>query len=201
MKKLIIFCSIVIYGFSGQTISAQQITTQKFDPSQYVYWFYIRAESKFDKETKRPIYVVRTLSKSPKSGTVANYEEELWRYLLGGQQLAIGPFLDYNDAKRAIAVYDLAKLPKEKMDEEVANFKDTTNAADEYYWYFLKFQITKRTHKYIFERIPARVASGGLNEFLHVFLEGVTFQQLNIGPFSSQIEAEESKRLNRLEEK
>jgi hypothetical protein len=201
MKKIFSYLIVGLYMLSGSELSAQGVFTQKFDPGQYVYWFFIRAESKFDKETKRPIYVVRTLSKMPKSGTISVYEKEVWKYLQGGQQLAVGPFLEFNDAKRAIAAYDLAKLPKEKMEEEVANFKDSTITVDEFYWYFLKFKIAQRTHKYILERTAAAVATGGLNEFLHVFLEGVTFEQLAMGPFSSQIEAEESKRLNRLEEK
>lgn len=201
MKKITFYILGMLYLLNNFEIAAQRVTKDGYDPNKYVYWFFIRAESKFDKETKRPVYVVRILSKTPKSGTLAVYEKEVWRYLQGGQQLAIGPFYDYNDARRAIAAYDLARLPKERMDEELGVFKDTYMTSDDYYWYFLKFRVAQRTGKFIFERTAARVDFGDINQFLQVFLEGVTFEQLAIGPFATQIEAEESKRLNRLEEK
>jgi hypothetical protein len=200
MKRKIHYLIGLLLIFSNFGLSAQ-VTTEQFNAKAFVYWIYIRAEKKFDSELKRPIYVVRVLSKTPKSGTVDAFEKDLWKCRLAGQQLAVGPFLEYNDAKRAIAIYDIAKLPKEKMEKEIANFKDSTITKDEFYWYYVKFDITQRTHKYEFERIPARVAPGAIKEFVSVFTEGVTMEMLNFGPFPSQSEAEESKRLNRLEEK
>jgi hypothetical protein len=200
MKKVTFYLICLLMIFSGLRIKAQ-ISTQRFDPKQFVYWFYIKAESKIDKEHKRPVYVVRTLSKTPKSGTISVYEKDVWRNLQSGQQIVIGPFVDYETARRAIEAYDLAKLTKDRMEQGVKAFKEKEQTAEDFYWYFLKFSITQRTHSIVFDRTAAAVANGGLSDFLTVFLEGVTFEQLAVGPFATQIEAEESKRLNRLEEK
>jgi hypothetical protein len=72
-----------------------------------------------------------------------------------------------------------------------------------YYCYYLKFYITERTKILKLKRIPARTSVEGisLKDFLDQFLEGITMEMLAIGPFSTRPETEESKRLNRLEEK
>ena len=198
MKNLAVIIITSFLSISWLNSSAQ-VTVDKFNDNQFVFWFYVRAEIKRSTETKRPIYVVRTLSMTPKSGSILKFEKELWRYLQGGQQLAIGPFTDYNDVKRALDMYDLARKTDEMMEEEIKNYYDST-AASEYYWYFLKYQIAPRKKSYELERTAARVAYGGIKEFKQVLWEGLGFQQLAIGPFPTQQEAEESKRLYRIEE-
>ena len=96
-------------------------------------------------------------------------------------------------------MYDLARHTDETMEKDIANFKDTT-AADEYFWFFLKYTISKRKKRYELARMPAAVSSGSLREFKQVLWEGLGFQNLNIGPFASHEEAEESKRRYRIEE-
>jgi len=198
MKKTI---AIIILALIFPTIKsiAQGVSVEKLDPDRFVFWFYIRAEIKLDKETKRPIYVIRTQSKTPKSGAVRKYEKDLWRNLGGGQQISIGPFLEYQDAVRAINMYDLARETNETMEEAIRTYRDST-AASEYYWFFLKYKISPRKGSYLLERTAARVAYGDLKQFKQVLWEGLSFQQLAIGPFASQQEAEESKRLYRIEE-
>ena len=75
---------------------------------------------------------------------------------------------------------------------------DTTNNI--YYWYVLKFSKSDRTNRYLIDRQPARVAEGRLKDFRYFMWSSLILQQLAIGPFTSKIEAEESKRIFRLEE-
>jgi hypothetical protein len=198
MKQIKIYF-ITLILFLVCSVSFAQVTVGKVDPDRYVFWFYVRAEIKLDKNKKMPVYVIRPLGKTPKSGATRKYEKDLWRYLLGGQQLAIGPFRDYQDVKRAVNMYDLARHTDETMEKEIQNFSDST-AANEYFWFVLKFKISKRKKKYLLERTAARVHPGSLKQFKQMLWEGLSFQQLAIGPFATQEEAEEAKRLYRIEE-
>jgi hypothetical protein len=203
MKKTGLVFLLVLFSLFYNSIFAQ-VQTDKFDPSEFVYWFYLRAEKKMDKQIHSIVYQVRTLSKTPKYGTFAAYEKDTWRCMQAGQQLVIGPFRDYNVAKQSIQIYDLAKLTESLRDKEIKRLKDSSEMMEgSYYCYYLKFDISQRTHRYVLKRIPARIEVEGItiNEFLETFTEGLVHEMLAIGPFFSKPEAEESKRLNRLEEK
>lgn len=201
MKQLNIYLlSIIISLFVTKSFAqGEGISVEGSDKNQYVFWFYVKAEIKTNKVTKKPSYSVRILSKKPKSGNINKFDKDLWRNLNAGQNLVIGPFLEYADAERAIKMYNLGRHTDESMAKEIANFHDST-AASEYYWFFLKYTISKRKHKFIFERTAARVHSGSLKEFKETLWEGLTFKQLAIGPFAQPTEAEESKRRYRIEE-
>ncbi len=200
LNKCILLIIISLLSINSFAQEGEGIDVKDQNMDQYVFWFYIKADIKRDRMTKKPAYVVRILSKKPKSGTLAQFDKDLWRNLNAGHNLVVGPFLEYTDAKRAIKLYDLAKKTDETMDKEIANFKDTT-ASGEYYWFFLKYRITARKHKFEFQHTPARVAAGNIPTFKQVLWEGLKFQQLAIGPFAQTIEAEESKRRYRIEEK
>ena len=192
---ILIFCAIHASGQGG-------VATGKFDPSEYVYWFYLKVEKKIDKEMNRYVYQVRTLSKTPKYGAFASYEKDVWRCLNGGQQLVIGPFRDYNVAKQSIAIYDLAKLSSSIRVKEIQRVKDSSQIEDSYFCYYLKYDFAPRTHRIILKRVAARIEVEPitLSDFMDQFTEGITFEMLAMGPFFTKQEAEESKRLNRLEE-
>jgi len=149
-----------------------------------------------DKELKKQVYVVKRLGKSIKSGTFKEYISEVWRYIHAGNQLTIGPFLEIDDAKRANKTYDLARRTYEQIEKNIENSIDTTNNV--YYWYVLQFTKSDRTNRFIPKRQPAKVAEGSLKDFKYFMWSSLVFQQLAIGPFTSQIEAEESKRIYRL---
>jgi hypothetical protein len=203
MKKLGLFFLIISISLSTK-ILAQEITTDKFNDDDNVYWFYLRADQKIDKILNRKVYDVRVLSRTPKYGTYAKYSEDTWRCLKGGQQLVIGPFRELNAAKQSITIYDLAKYTPDIRDKEIEKLKESKEIMESgCYCYFLKFYVSKRTHSYVLERIPARTSVEALsvNEFLDQFMEGLTMEMLTIGAFVSREEAEESKRLYRLEEK
>ncbi len=200
MKQLNVYLlAILLTLFVSKTYAQTGIEIEGQNNNQYVFWFYVRAEIKTDRLTRKPAYAIRILSKKPKSGTLTKFDKDLWRNLNAGQNLVIGPFLEYVDAKRAIKMYDLARHDDESMAQAIANYKDET-AANTYYWFFLKYRVTPRKHKFEFERTPARVANGDIPTFKQVLWEGLKFQQLAIGPFAQPTEAEESKRRYRIEE-
>ncbi len=201
MKKLSKYLLVVIACLlTFNSYSQGETGFSKENKDRYVFWFYIKADIKRAKVTGVPVYSVRILSKKPKSGTLKKFERDLWRNLNGGQNLVIGPFTRYNDAVRAIGLYNLSRKSQEDMEKEIANYRDTTAGNDDFYWFFLKYSITPRKHKFVFERTPARVASGDIKTFKQVLWDGLTFQQLAIGPFAYPFEAEESKHRYRIEE-
>lgn len=201
MKKIIIGILFLIFLIGTQSAFSQRIRKEERDPDRYVYWFYIKAEIKKSRIHHKPVYVVRRLGNTLKSGTIKKYENDLWRYLNRGNQLAIGPFSQYNDAKRAIKMYDLARKTDEIMKKEIDEFTDSTATPGDYYFYYLKFKVSKRTRAYILDHKAAHVSFGDLKRFKTVLWEGLTFEKLAIGPFPSQPEAEESKLIYRSEER
>lgn len=195
--KIISFILSMLILLSSVVIKSQ-ISAFNFDNDQHVFWFFIKADIKTDKELKKPVYVVRRLGKDIKSGTFKKYKKEVWRYIHAGNQLTIGPFLELNDAKRANETYNLTGKTNEQIEKDIENMSDTTNNV--YYWYVLQFSKSDRTNRYIIKRQPARVAEGSLKNFRYFMWSSLVSKQLAIGPFTSQIEAEESKRIYRLEE-
>jgi hypothetical protein len=203
MKNISLTFLIFLFSMLCNNISAQQVVSEKFSPSEYVYWFYLRAESKIDKELNSIVYRVRTLSKTPKYGTFNAYQKDTWRCLQGGQQLVIGPFRELNVAKQSILIYDLAKLSDALRTKEIERLKDSSEMmASTCYFYYLKFSVSQRTHRFILKRVPAAINEEGMtiSDFMDGFLAGLTQEMLAIGPFFSKPEAEESKGQNRLEE-
>ncbi len=197
MKKII--CSLLITFFVQNVTSLKsQITVKGLDDDRFVFWFYIKADIKRDKELKVPVYAVRRLSKDVKSGTVKKFKKEVWRNLNRGQQIAVGPFLELEDADRANSTYDLARKTNDQMAKDIASTIDTTD--NTYFWYLMQFTVSQRTRKFLIKRQPAAIFPGSLVDFRNVLWDVRIIPQLAIGPFTSQEEAEESKRLYRLED-
>ncbi len=190
-KYLLVFVTLLL----ATENFAQRI---EIDKERYVFWFYVRAEIKQDKITRVPRYTVRILSKKPKSGTLQQFDKDLWRNLNGGQNLVIGPFLDYHAAVRAIKVYDLAR--PQKKGRVAPMYKDTISGNPTYYYFALKFKISKRKHRFEFQHMPARIDGGDLTRFQTFLRESLTQTIMAIGPFPSEPEAEESKFRYRIEE-
>ncbi len=195
--KIISQITLLLFLATSYSLKSQASATD-LDENQHVHWFYIKADIKKDKKLQKPVYVVRRLGKNIKSGTFKKYREEVWRYIMAGNQLTIGPFLELNDAKRANETYNLSGKTREQIEKEIENTIDTTNNV--YYWYVLKFSKSDRTDRYLIDRQPARVAFGSLKDFKYFMWSTLIMKQLAIGPFTSKIEAEESKRIYRLEE-
>ena len=195
MKKVFYLILLMFFTFQYSYIAAQE---QGLDDDQYVFWFYVRAEIKKDRELKRPVYSVRRIGKDVKGGTVRKFRKEVWRNMNSGQQLVVGPFVELEDAKIANKTYDLGRKTDEQMQKEIAETVDTTD--NSYYWYIIQFSISKRTHRYVMEKQPARVAEGTLKDFRYFMWDVLKQQQLAIGPFTSPVEAEVSKLLYKQEQ-
>jgi len=171
----------------------------KNDPSRFVFWISVNASIKISNETKKEVYVIRTSRTKPYSGKIMKYRRFLHKSLIAGHSIPIGPFDNYDDALRAVGYYKLTSFKSETMAKSIAQMPDSI-MSDEYYWFFVKFYYLPRKKTIKLERTAARVASGNLRDFRTVLWEGIFFKQLAIGPFISQEEAEEAKRLYRLEE-
>jgi len=196
-KKTIFLLAIVLFAFQCTLKSQKEAAV--YDIETFVYWFRIKAEIKPHPITSRPIYLIRLIDDAPRHGTVPDYEYDLWKQVKLGNCLLIGPFLDFYDAKNAMEMYRLQNQLGDKKEVDMQKFKET-QFKNEYFWYFLTFKMSERKGSYLLQRIPAAVATGEIKDFMLVLSEGLGWQKLAIGPFPTQIEAEESKRLNRLEE-
>ncbi len=174
-------------------------STVKNDPNRFVFWVTVNASIKISNETKKEVYVVKTARNKPGSGKIRKYQRFLHKSLIAGHSIPIGPFDNYDDALRAVDYYKLTKFNNETIKKSIDQMPDSI-MNDEYYWFFLKFSYSQRKKTIFLERTAARVASGNLGDFRTVLWEGLSFKQLAAGPFISQEEAEEAKRLYRLEE-
>jgi len=194
--QAVVLAAIILFfpkNSSGQTENIDSINHDKI-----VFWFPLKATLKLDRKTKKPRYILNSIGKDPKSGTLMEFEINLFKNIKRGKRILIGPFDRMPDARRALPLYKLAKHTNESMEKQIINYKDSI-FAEKYYWFFFKRK-SKRKYPPVLERTAARVASGDLKDFKQVLWEGFLFKQLAIGPFTSQEEAEEAKRLYRLEE-
>lgn len=202
MKKVFIYLFTIIITLSFSNLAGAQ-TKVSMDPNQFVFWFLIRAEVKKDRITKKPSYVIRTLSKTPKSGTIRQFDKDLWRNLNAGQNLVIGPFYEFSDATQAIRLYNQVAKHKNQTAEgdgdEIPALPDSIGNK-ECYFFMLKFTKSKRKGNFELGRQPARVQPGNFDTFQYTLWSNLIIPQLLIGPFPSQEEAEESKRRYRIEE-
>jgi len=200
MKKLILLILITIVS-ANTYLKAQMVDGIDLeDTKRYVFWFYVKAEIRMDRELHIPVYSVRRVGKEIKGGTLKKYNKDVWRNINGGNQLCVGPFFNLEDAKVANSCYNLGRKTDATMQKEIENTVDTTD--NTYYWYTLEFEITKRTHRYVLSRIPAAVNQGSLKDFKEMLwmLLHQQDKKLVIGPFTDQTQAEISKMINRNEE-
>lgn len=189
---LVGFAGIFMFSsFSTTNLPTEPVKTEndQFDDENEdaeLYWFYINVKRN---KKARQYTIKRSGGSRIVSGTKADYERALWENMVGGR-LAIGPFLDFEEAKGSNALYNLSN-----QDAALEHIHSS-----EVHWFFLKVKGSERTNSYKLARTAARVASGSVNEFIDAMREGLTFQQLSIGPFWDYQQAEEAKRLYRLEE-
>ncbi len=122
------------------------------------------------------------------SGTTKNFLD-FQKENMGKTSLAIGPFKDKASAKLSADYYTNCN----------DNFQqDNKNSKDEFYWYQARIEKTKRKKILEFIRTASSEANGSLDEFKQVLCEGLLSRQLSIGPFPNQLDAEDSKFLNRI---
>ena len=184
MKRLIFILILLINYAYAQDVDYTNL-------SRRVYWFDISVRYEKVKGADFTKLNVRRYGTTIKYGNVEQFDKHLWNNLSAGKGIAVGPFNTYEEAKYANRFYDLKKA---EQDSVILNDNNT------YYWYLVKVKKYKRMNSLDFERIPARVASGKADFFFQTLKNSLTFDKVAIGPFTSYEEAEESKRLFRLEE-
>lgn len=187
MKKFVLI-SIVIF-FSFQLFAQPSINYG--DDSRRVYWFDVGLTKIKDKETQIPLYQVVRQGSKIHYGSALEYDRYFWNGISNGSKIAIGPFDSQKQAEFAVKLYDIKKAEK---DTEISS--DNGN----YFWFLVTIKKTKRLKSYDFERMPAQVNSGNAGDFIELMKVSLSMNKLVIGPFASAPEAENSKRVFRLEE-
>jgi len=187
MKKFLLSTFILLNFLLVFVTNSKSQVVNIDDPERTVFWFDVNVRTVIDKETYLSEYTVARLGKRVYSGTLSKYEESLWAGMAAGAKIVIGPFSLYDDAYEAMLMYDL---------KDTMPIENTT----EKYWYLVKIVILERSKSYEFDRMAAAVSSGTKSEFKDILVESLGFKTLAIGPFTDQLDAEESKRIYRLEE-
>jgi hypothetical protein len=187
MKKLVLI-SIVLF-FTFQFFAQPSINYG--DDSRRVFWFDVGLNKIKDKETQIPLYQIVRQGTKIHYGTALEYDRYLWNGLSNGSKIAIGPFDTQKQAEFAVKLYDI---------KQAENDSEISNNNGSYFWYLVTIKKTQRLKSYNFERIPAQVNSGNAINFLDLMKVSLSMDKLVIGPFASAPEAENSKRVFRLEE-
>ncbi|MBN2664258.1 MAG: hypothetical protein JXR68_11465 [Bacteroidales bacterium] len=168
-----------------------QLPVDYGDETRRVYWFDITVKKVKDPQTQISSYKVFRMGTRIQYGSAIEYDRYLWNGLSNGSRIAIGPFNSIEQAERANKIYDLTNA---RQDSALMS-ENTT-----YYWYLVTLNQSKRLRSYQFERIPARVVSGNYSDFIDLMDASLPVNKLIIGLFEDVPEAENSKRVFRLEE-
>ncbi len=187
MKNFLLLLIVLITNFSLYS----QISPDYSDDNRRVYWFNVGLQIVKDKETKIPMYQVIRYGTKIYYGAAYEYDRYLWEGLSNGTRISIGPFDNEEQAKFAVNLYDINKA---KEDTIVLDDNGT------YFWYLITIKKTQRLNSYDFERIPAQVNSGNAMDFIKLMEVSLPQDKLVIGPFATAPEAENSKRIFRLDE-
>ncbi len=176
-----------------QNIFSQELVDKKIDyndENRRVYWFDVTIPKLREKETGLLINTVRTIG-NVRYGKAYEYDRYLWNGLSNGSHISIGPFNTREQAEKSRILYNF------KIAENDSTIQNDNTI---YYWYIVTIKKTKRLKSYDFERIPAQVAQGTLKEFIALQKASLPLDRLVIGAFKTAPDAENSKRVFRLEE-
>lgn len=189
MKTSFIIILIIIFNipiFSQE----EDVLTRYKDKSRRVYWFDLALKTKADPDTQLPQYYVYPTSKV-KYGSAEDFERYLWNNIAMGTYLSIGPFDTYQQAELSYKLYDPKVFNK---DSNLVNTNTT------YYYYIINLKKRTRLKSFDFERLPAAVAPGRPRDFVTLIQASIKLDRLVIGAFATMPEAENSKRVFRLQE-
>jgi hypothetical protein len=191
IKILIISGLITLLSFVFEKpLNAQVSNSEKLDENRLVYWFYINVRDVEDSNTGMVSYGIQRKGTKIEHGTIKEYDRELWKFLGEGSKMAIGPFNDFDEAKKSFLLYNIQDEPHE-MDS-------TFNETQTVFWFILHVERRPRSGSYKLIRVPGAIASGYYREFESFVKEQLKTRVLAIGPFVYMPEAEESKRIYRL---
>lgn len=181
---------IFVYVFFLSKAQESDVLTRYKDKTRRVYWFDLAIKTRPDPDTRMPTYYIYPVSKV-KYGTAEEYEYYLWSNISSGTVLAIGPFDTFEQAALSVKLYD-----KKQLENDSILLNDNNN----YYYYIINLKRYNRLKAFDFERLPAAVATGKPKDFLTLIDASLKLDRLVIGAFASQPEAENSKRIFRLQE-
>ncbi|MBR4440138.1 MAG: hypothetical protein IKS00_01190 [Bacteroidales bacterium] len=189
MKKISLFliltaiCTALCINASAKKgIPAKDIVTSPEAPADVMddgepdilWWFDISI--KIDPKT-RSIEIVAGSSKV-QSGSKKVFAKAIWKGI-ARKRVVIGPFPCKQQAEDASLFY-------KKNREKVVGVPH--GQASRLYWFNVSFNELKRIGAYEYKENPAQVASGSYNEFKEALFEGITFQQLSVGPFADYMD-------------
>ncbi len=167
--------------------SQSPMDVSKKEPEPDVYWFFI--SMRIDPKGKT-LEIVKPGTKIT-MGTKKGFNKAVW-WGIAHRQVAIGPFYSEAEALNAKIYY---KKSKEKINELPQATAPSTMS-----WFEVSFKELKRLRSYEYTHSPAAVNDGSSAEFTDALFEGLSFQRLSIGPFWDHIQAEEAKKIYRMNE-
>jgi len=190
--KLLTLTGILVlsgYIFPNK-VQAQVTFNDNIDENRLVYWFFVSVREKEDDETGYVSYDLQLKGNKIQHGSQKDYDKNLWKYLGNGQKMAIGPFNEYDEAKKALIFYKIQDEPHEM---------DTTFDKDQtIFWFVLHVNRRSRSNSYQLVRKPGAIASGTYSDFDVFLKENLMMRVMTVGPFIYMPEAEEAKRIYRL---
>ncbi len=190
--KLFVLASILfLFGFySPNTVKAQVSYSDNTDENRLVYWFYVSVREKEDSETGYVSYDLQLKGNKIQHGSQKEYDRNLWKYLGNGQKMAIGPFNEYEEAKKAMLFYKIQDKPHQ--------LDSTYDENQTVFWFVLHVNRRPRSNSYQLVRKPGAIASGTYRDFDLFLKENLMMRVMTVGPFNYMPEAEEAKRIYRL---
>jgi len=170
----------------------RQENTYRYKPSymdkyidyETLYWFTLKLDTKPDSAWQ---YMINEVKPEIIWGTSIKYVEYQKEQMKNGF-VCVGPFEDWQVALIAKSAYTKFNDFTER----------DTSCYSEYFYYVSQIKTLKKNGSKEFNRAPAAVASGSFLDFKMSLFEGLDIKHFIIGPFVTQENAEESKRLNRM---
>ncbi len=157
------------------------------EPEPDVYWFFIRMRI----DPKGKDLEITSGGTKITMGTKKGFNKAVW-WGIAHRQVAIGPFYSEAEALNAKIYY---KKSKDKINELPQATAPSTMS-----WFEVSFKELKRLRSYEYTHSPAAVSDGSSAEFTDALYEGLSFQRLSIGPFWDHTQAEEAKKIYRMNE-
>lgn len=186
-----LFLVTIILFTKGGLCYSQKENANLYTDNKNLYWFYVSVRITEDKVTGMKKYVVRKLGKKLESGTLDEYDKDLWTNLSKGYKLAIGPFSEHEEANQAQEFYSFE-------DDKV--FSEVIDNEKILYYFTIRVYIRNRCGPPPeIERIPSAIKTGNADDFYELLKINLDFRQLAIGPFWNYETAEEAKRRYRLQ--
>lgn len=190
-RILLITIFLTISGLIVNKKTVAQVDySDNLDENRLVYWFYVGVREYEDTKTGYVSYRIQRKGNRVFHGSMKTYDHELWKNLGNGSKMAIGPFNDFDEAKRAFSFYNIQKEPR---------VLDSTYSSDQQvFWFILHVNRRPRSNSYQLVRKPGSIASGSYQDFDNFLRDNLKMRVMTIGPFLYMPEAEESKRTYRL---